>query len=122
MRRAVVLLMAVGLAAFGWVLPWPDPAQAGAALQWVGWVMLSLALMHRADRPARLCAAVSAGVGVAGAACASMFDLLSQVRGSCDEGTGRPVTGAIAAVVLAVAAELWVTMTRTDSHDQSTPG
>lgn len=105
MSLAVLLL--VVLAGLGWVLPWPDPAQAGAAMQWVAFAGLCVvvALSRPGERLTRLACAVGVGVGVAGAACASMWDLLSQAAGSCDAGTGRPVSAGFAVALLAVCAE-----------------
>ena len=105
MSRAVLLLVA--LAGLGWALPWPDQAQAGAALQWLalGGLCVCVAVSRPADRPARLACAAGVGVAAAGAACASMWSVLSQHVGSCDEGTGRPVTAGAALALLAVCAE-----------------
>lgn len=105
--RAAVLL-AVGVAGFGWVLPWPDQAQAGAALQWCGWLLLCVVLRDlTADRVLRLAAAAGAGVGLAGAGCTGLSGYLPGAVGACDEATGRPVTAALAVAVLAVSAEVW---------------
>jgi len=104
---AWAVLALVALAGLGWALPWPDPAQAGAALQWVAFAGLCavVAVSHPGERITRLACAVGIGVGTAGAACASMWDLLSQVAGSCDAGTGRPVSAGFALALLAVCAE-----------------
>lgn len=102
--RGIAVLAAVGLAGFGWsALPWADPAQAGAALQWAGWCLLCLCI--DGGWLTRLSAMLGFVVGVAGAGCAAFFQVLSQFDGVCDEGTGRPVTAAVALAVLAVAAE-----------------
>lgn len=107
MRAAAAVLSAVGLAGFGWTLPWPDPAQAGAALQWCGWCLLCAVIYGlTTHRELRIAAAAGFGVGLAGAGCAAGYRVLSQVDGVCDEGTGRPVTAAVAWAVLALAAEI----------------
>lgn len=104
--RAAVLL-GVGIAGFGWVPPWPDQAQAGAALQWCGFLLLCVVVLElSADRVLRLAAAAGAGIGLSGAACAGFGGYLPGLVGSCDEATGRPVTAGLAVAVLAVSAEV----------------
>ena len=105
MTRAVLILLAVALSGLAWALPWPDPAQAGAALQWCGWIVLC-ALLARGPWAERAAATLGIVLGVAGASCAAWWRVLSQVEGTCDEGTGRPVTAVAAVAVLWVAAQL----------------
>lgn len=105
MSRAVLTLAAVALAGLGWSLPWPDPAQAGAALQWCAWVILC-ALAPRGRPLERAAAWMGVIVGVAGAGCATWWGALSQLDGVCDAGTGRPVTAVAGVAVLVLAAQV----------------
>ena len=103
--RSVLMLVAVVLAGFGWVAPWPDPAQAGQALAYVA-LAIGFGLAYRGGRLERLASMAGIGIAVAGASCATFYGTLtSQTVGSCDEATGRPATLGAALAVLAVAAE-----------------
>ena len=103
--RAVLILAAVALAGLGWSLPWPDPAQAGAALQWCAWCVLC-ALAAGSSWLERAAAWLGIVVGAAGASCAAWWGVLSQVDGVCDAGTGRPVTAVAGVAVLVLAAQI----------------
>lgn len=108
MTRAAILLLAVGLAAFGWEL-WPDdPARAGFVSQ----ALLTMTALLMVAFPARRASLFLAPVALAGAAlevltaaCGLWFDALaSQAVGVCDEGTGRPIRAACGVAVLVLAA------------------
>lgn len=104
---AALVVVATCMAAFGYEIPWPDPARAGYILQWCGWIMLCAGVyLCSPRRLVRLMCAASIGVASAGALCASWWPLLSQIDGVCDEATGRPVTAGVALAVLAMAAEI----------------
>lgn len=107
----MLLLLAVAVWAFGWCLPWPDPAAAGYVLERLAWCAVLWIVLQRSGIVGRCIAAGGIAIGLLGATCAAWWPVLSQVDGVCDEATGRPVTAAVAAVALAVLTA-WLTGTR----------
>lgn len=105
MTSAGVLLVCVGLAAFGWELA-ADPARAAFVLH--GLLCFAALAMLARDRAQPLLAAVAAvgaGLQAASIGCGLWYDsLVSQTVGVCDEGTGRPVRAGLGVAVLFFAA------------------
>ncbi len=109
---ALILLVAVALACFGWMAGWADPPRAGQAFAFA--LTLVLAAERKALAPAGgLLALVLTYIiwaQAAGLACTAWYEGLSaRDVGVCDEGTGMPVSLVFAAGLLIVAAEFLAT-------------
>lgn len=102
--RAGVLLVLIGLSAFGWELADDKPRAAHIAVACTLAVSLWLNRSPR-DRVLSIVAGTGAAIAALAAGCGAWYERLSSRDvGVCDEGSGMPARAAVGVVVLLVAA------------------